>query len=380
MSVTTNATKDGMKRFELIQVMRGAAATMVLFSHIGGVWEQVFGVPYLDDLFRTGFGGVDLFFVTTGFLMFSLNAKDFGHPERAKKFMWKRFIRIFPLYWVVLFAKLGASFGFGYDPETKKLGAGAIARGVFLLPSESGFITPGLIGVSWTLTLEIFFYLLFAAACLMRTRWTTYAASIWFMVCAVRLVAGFTPDNVWLDIVTQPLNLEFGLGCLVAYLLARGHLSAVKGLLPVGALLFVAALVFQHQTKANEEFRAVTLGVGAAVLLAGLVQLEAQRTITVPRLFTLLGDASYSVYLLHGFIAKNITKILKKLVPDVAQSDVQMALLGVVVIALTLAVAVVVHFVLEKPLMRLTKPRSSGPPPPTPRQDRPSVYRTIPVR
>jgi exopolysaccharide production protein ExoZ len=367
-----------MKRLELIQVMRGVAATMVLFSHIDDVFDQVFGAPYLDDLFRTGFAGVDLFFVTTGFLMFSLNAKDFGHGDRAATFVWKRFIRIFPLYWIVLFSKLGASFAFDYDPQTKELGASEIARGVFLLPSPEGFITPGLIGVSWTLTLEIFFYLLFSAACLLPMQATRVLAAAWFTVCAVRQVSGFAPSNVWLDIVTQPLNLEFGLGCLVAYLFAKGHLPSPRWLLLAGAGLFAAALLYQHQAKSNEEFRAVTLGVAGAVLIAGMVKWESQRSVKVPRLFTLLGDASYSVYLLHGFFAKNLTKQFANRFPGIADSEVGLAALGVGVIAATLALSVIVHFAVEKPLIRFTKPRRKSAPPPPSSSERPSIYRTYP--
>ncbi|MXS85805.1 acyltransferase [Nitrosomonas sp. HPC101] len=72
-----------------IQILRGASVLLVVLFHLG------------FDLFKSGFLGVDVFFVISGFLMAVL----YDHKEKSKFFR-RRAIRLLPPYFVVLFLTL----------------------------------------------------------------------------------------------------------------------------------------------------------------------------------------------------------------------------------------------------------------------------------
>ena len=46
--------------------------------------------------------GVQMFFVISGIVIFRAHRKDFNEPEKASVFYWKRFRRVYPLYWICL--------------------------------------------------------------------------------------------------------------------------------------------------------------------------------------------------------------------------------------------------------------------------------------
>src|SRR4051794_24427519 len=78
-----------------IQYLRAAAALMVVYNH---VFSNHLVSQY--DLFKTlGEWGVDIFFVISGFIMWSSTRKTRQSPAA---FAAKRFYRISPLYWVLL--------------------------------------------------------------------------------------------------------------------------------------------------------------------------------------------------------------------------------------------------------------------------------------
>jgi exopolysaccharide production protein ExoZ len=100
-----------MRVLTSIQYLRGLAATAVLLFHLG----ERFGGE-----FKVGSAGVDVFFVISGFIMWVTTA---GKNCSAQQFMRRRFIRIVPLYWIVigvtaLAILLKPQFLFGHDLST----------------------------------------------------------------------------------------------------------------------------------------------------------------------------------------------------------------------------------------------------------------------
>ena len=46
--------------------------------------------------------GVNFFFVPSGFIIFFAHAKDVGRPARIGTYLWRRFARVYPTYWVFI--------------------------------------------------------------------------------------------------------------------------------------------------------------------------------------------------------------------------------------------------------------------------------------
>src|SRR5690606_6137053 len=83
--------------YSSVQVLRAIAASMVVIFHLPAYigYEDVF-IPVLH-------GGVDLFFVISGFVMM-VSTTDKRHDPVS--FLKKRFMRIVPLYWLGTIAML----------------------------------------------------------------------------------------------------------------------------------------------------------------------------------------------------------------------------------------------------------------------------------
>jgi exopolysaccharide production protein ExoZ len=157
---TTSAGPQRSGSVETIQFLRFLAAmAVVLFHGHNASTAHVYqGLGYLFDM---GAAGVHVFFVISGFVIMytSYGSGDAGMP--TARFLLKRFVRIFPIYWMccVAYVAYHILFGSGYDlPLSRLLGA------IFLMPGDSSRI----IGPGWTLSFELFFYLSFAAILRLR--------------------------------------------------------------------------------------------------------------------------------------------------------------------------------------------------------------------
>ena len=84
--------------------IRGFAACWVVLFHVDGLLA-----PYLPGIgrvsfFRSGFRGVDLFFLLSGFVLMHANGQDFRTIRQTEltRFAILRFTRIYPLNTMVL--------------------------------------------------------------------------------------------------------------------------------------------------------------------------------------------------------------------------------------------------------------------------------------
>jgi peptidoglycan/LPS O-acetylase OafA/YrhL len=143
---------------EGIQILRAAAALLVVLSHALHESLAAKALPESPD-WLTAFGdvGVDIFFVISGFIMFYVSFPASRAPVKPAHFLWKRLTRIYPFYWFCLLLTL-AFWWLGLVPSVVP-DADMLVRSVLLFPSNY-FV----IGVSWTLVYEMYFYLIFAAS------------------------------------------------------------------------------------------------------------------------------------------------------------------------------------------------------------------------
>ena len=101
--------------------------------------------------------GVDLFFVISGFIMVYSSEDLFGARGAWRTFLTRRLVRIVPLYWLTTAITIPL-MSLTVDWQS-------LLGSYFFIPyrAPSNAIVP-LHGVGWTLNLEMFFYVIFAAA------------------------------------------------------------------------------------------------------------------------------------------------------------------------------------------------------------------------
>ena len=100
--------KSTTRRFSELDALRGIAALSVVLFHYTAKYREFFGHTFSEKLdLKLGFYGVALFFIISGFVIFMTVNK----VKSASEFVFKRFIRLYPTFWVCLIITfLGVNF------------------------------------------------------------------------------------------------------------------------------------------------------------------------------------------------------------------------------------------------------------------------------
>jgi exopolysaccharide production protein ExoZ len=353
-----------------IQGMRAIAALMVVSCHL---FENIapMRTHWAKQFSFIGGAGVDIFFVISGFIIYHVMQRSIASMDVAGKgpavyaFAMKRFIRIYPLYWIV--------FG---TASLVMAWASPMA-----LPSEPLFPLLALIDnlpnvrvhVAWTLTFEVYFYAVTALSLFLFARRAMVGLAIWFAVIGVATVLGWwVPLARPLDFVFSPLVLEFLLGIAVAMLVDRGF-DRFHGALLAGAFIWMAigTLFLRPSLFAMNEIhlgrlvavsRSFTvhvlgLGIPAAIVIYGIVVLEIRQRWIMPRVLQYLGNASFSIYLWHVVVFYAVAEVFTRLgwVGVVSSTG-----LTALMVAIGLAFGLLSYHFLEQPLLRLLGQRFLG--------------------
>ncbi len=150
-----------------IEAARGIAACLVVALHATHLLfaPKFYAAVPLWGVFRFGHAGVDFFFVLSGFIIFHVHRQDLQVRRRgnAWRYACKRFLRVYPTYWIVL-ALFGAVLIYSPYRDPAQTGIGNVIASVLLLPR----LQEPILGVAWTLRHELLFYGLFGLLLLNR--------------------------------------------------------------------------------------------------------------------------------------------------------------------------------------------------------------------
>lgn len=346
------------KRLNLIQVFRGLASVLVLLAHGNLVFNQNLNQDFLFKIFNFGGSGVDFFFVLSGFIILYIHQSDIGHKNRLKSFFIKRFTRIYPIYWVVLTLKLSASFFFSYDVDTRQRNIGEIVKAFLLFPQDRSILSSSFLGVSWTLSFEMFFYIMFGLLIGLKPKASVAIITSWLLLTFMHLIGviEFSKEQLLLQFIFDGHNLEFALGCLAAYILSKYKVDYGINLIYLGAFFYSLSVInyFYNITKVSY---LISFGIPSMLLVIGSVSLERSKQVKVPYILTYIGNASYSIYLIHGFALNNITKLVLKINPDITQNLLSLNILAVISAVIALTCGCAVYSYIEKPLLSTLKPK-----------------------
>ena len=303
----------GLARIRSIQIIRAIAALAVTLMHAMILWGDKVGAAHAFS-WTNGAAGVDLFFVVSGFIMIVSGSKlaKSEEPRPARRFMAARLIRLVPLYWIATTLKLAMLMA---APAQALVNARPplinVICSYLFIPSlnAKGEVYP-IVVVGWTLSFELLFYLLFAAALAVRAKPLGLLLPVLATLSLVSLLR--TPDWPPLSTLASPLLLEFLMGMIVGEAFLEGRLAGVSTI--VGMLLLGAGLTWLAVGPYDDLWvRAIGFGLAAMAALAGGLCLErfCQAKWTNPAV--LLGEASYSLYLVHGFVLPIVGYIVTKL-------------------------------------------------------------------
>jgi len=348
-------------RLQGIEACRGFAAVLVVFYHAGKMISlpQYYNYTPFGNFFSFGHAGVDFFFVLSGFIITYVHRRDLGRPVALGQFCYRRFVRIFPLYWIVTAIVFVLAL---FSPDrAARLAPGHLIASLLLLPHSQD----PLLGVGWTLEHEMLFYLAFAVAIVSKRLGLALAAAGAGLAVAGSLVRFGFP----LDFLTTPYHLQFMMGVAAAMAVGSGRVAAPGVLAAAGTLGFFATGLTENAGLLTWAGPASILLFGACSMLVitGIATLEQRGQLTVGAAGRLLGGASYAIYLFHtiaiGLLVHAGAELgLLRWIPGWL-----MLLTGAVV---AIGASVVLHIVVERPLM--ARLRRGGALPRTPAGLRPA--------
>ncbi|KIL38731.1 hypothetical protein SD70_24710 [Gordoniibacillus kamchatkensis] len=333
----------------LLQASRGVAACFVLLFHMASMSYKYFHYNLfgLNGLARSG--GVDYFFVLTGFLIYSIYGKRIGTRQKVGKYLTNRFIRIYPLYWLVTLLVLPVYFlvpSFGLGFETQK---DAIIKSLLLIPQSHGPI----LGVAWSLSYFVLFYGIFALLMRMDRKPAYLLLSIWgaLTLCNVLHVPVIGPDisrHFYLNFLFGETNLELAVGCVIAHWAMSHRMNNGAWWLGVGMLGFPAIwLSTKYNWMPYHDF--LLYAVPSSMVLIGLLSVHVSSM--VPRWLAglcRLGDASYTILLTHLLSISVLLKLSKVLA---IQKHMSFLSIDLTIIILTLLICVLIYRTVERPLV-----------------------------
>ena len=357
-----------------IQILRAIAALMVVYTHSISEIENFAASWQQHTAAHTALGtfGVDLFFVISGFIIYHSAGRLTGKTA-SLTFLWHRFRRINPLYYIAVILTLITwthSFLQHRRPPVTWLQA---LYWTILLPVPGDNLRA--VSQAWTLSYEWYFYLLFFLLILFRIR---RKLLVLFPLGAILILSGWLLHDGGRGLpafYTDPLLLEFLLGVAIGSASRRWNpgKTAALWLLTSGTLLCLLLLVTGYynflgpaapHTAGLRYVHAVLWGGTAALIVAGCIFLENSGVAIFRRspLLLLLGDASYSIYLFHMLLLALISAFYLR-VGFFLDPDLAIPISAVAVVALSLPV----YKWVELPLLRWLKrfdPRHPIPPPP----------------
>jgi peptidoglycan/LPS O-acetylase OafA/YrhL len=283
-----------------IQALRGIAACLVVLVHGTHVWLGDFSTGQMSLEWANGKAGVDIFFVISGFVI-TLSAIG-DKALTASQFLGRRLLRIVPLYWLLTFVASLKMFlvwahpSFGSRGYHSPLPIGYLLQCLFFIPVKNpyGHISP-LLDVGWTLNYEMFFYLLFTVALALRIKPVHFLTP----VLAALATVGLFQRASWPAATTlaDPLLLEFLAGMLLGWWVQRGFTLNFKAA-PILGLLGIAGVLALPEGNFPGS-RVLMWGIPGFLLVLAAVSGEVRWGQLVPQWMMKIGDASYSLYLIH---------------------------------------------------------------------------------
>lgn len=357
-----------------LTTLRFLAALHVVLFHMrvegllpGGPW-------WYQNFASIGYTGVNLFFVLSGFILVYTYANV---PANPRRFWQARFARIYPAYALSL-VLTAPSFFFAvrhldipYLAWSKQHLEAACVLTLGLL--QSWFPQAALTwnAVCWSLSVEAFFYLVFPLL-LVWTKQSTprkqfsgilvwslvsLAISVWYIVVhpdGIDKINSGETTLLWKNILSfSPLVRlpEFLVGVFAGclYLSAKNNRKLATPLV-VSGVLVVVVLVLLADRIPRPLISAGFLSPAFAAIIYGLALRPRWSAVLEFRPLVVLGDASYSLYLLHS-TAFGVSDWIPAYAWWVRP---------LVAFLAAVAVSLLSYYLVEEPCRKLLRPRSSS--------------------
>jgi len=290
-----------MKKNKLLglQILRGLAAWIVVFYHINQSYFN-FNPPFdFLKILEYGRFGVDIFFVLSGFIMYN----SVKYTKRGGfSFLLDRIFRIFPIYWLMTFLLIIFTIILPIESYRTSFTWDTLLKSLFLFPCENPKFTgffPFLI-VGWTLTFEMFFYSILSISLYLNKK-----LAIIIAILIISILSFILGDIEFLG-NSNALLYEFVFGVLIAHVYTTIESSKnAKILINPRDISLLVIIIFIYSYLVIKYFGfiyPVKLSVAGFIVVVFLLLENIVRKFPRLQFFVVLGDISYSTYIIHPLI------------------------------------------------------------------------------
>ena len=350
--------------FNTLDAFRFFAFFKVFIFHI-----PIWGFPIFDFLKNGGGAAVSFFFSLSGFLItyLILEEKKSTGTLNLKTFYFRRIIRIWPLYYCMLFFAFLTPYilsvisihgnAEGYEPNWF-ISVAFLENYKMIFTNSFPNVSP--LGVMWSLCVEEHFYIIWGIVFYFVSTRNVH----WVIIGSI-IVANSTRYmfylNGWsfLDVFT---NLDFfAYGAIPAILLIKkkeivhAMLQGISSLSKI-FILIAGILVFMCLPNLNFQFKLLLeptiLGIVFSIILTLIIFEEKLFMISKTNLLSRLGIYTYSLYLTHTIIINLFVKIFEKM-NILLVGSFQALIFVTACLTATVVASILTYYLIEKPFLKL---------------------------
>jgi len=361
--------------------VRGLAILVVMIGHFNLGFYPVYGFERgLRTLIQTGWWGVDLFFVLSGFLITGILLDAKGSSHYFRNFYVRRVLRIFPLYYGFLFAFFILAPALrpptpGGPFDTWRASQGwywsYLSNYQLLFPQ---WARPYPLSHFWTLAVEEQFYLFWPAVVLLTSRKGLLRVCLFCIVGSLlfRIWLNWAGLNPGLGYRLTPARLDtLAIGAALAVMVRDENMwarvrSKARYIIPAAIVaLFLLSIRTRGLAQSSIEMETVgypLIALFSAALIVVAIN-PASRHTRLSRFFQtrtmrVLGKYSYALYVFHFPLAPTLERmgLTIQTFPTVAGSPLPGAIAFTMISgSISLAVALLSWNLYEKHFLRLKR-------------------------
>ncbi|PTQ94064.1 peptidoglycan/LPS O-acetylase OafA/YrhL [Mucilaginibacter yixingensis] len=333
--MTTQSTTGYRDRIIGLDILRSTAILAVLMAHSSDLLSKE--TTFKAAAFFSGFFGVELFFVLSGFLIGTVLMKTFNIPHLNTSsiglFWIRRWFRTLPNYYLIigvynlLYHHITHTWVYSFKNNTSYF---------FFLQNIKPGMSAQYFSVSWSLAIEEWFYLLFPLLLFIgqylsknrRLVLLSVTGIFIFIPLLLRAYFALTSANTEWDNgfrKVMPLRLDgIGVGVLLAYIhyyhktsleKARFKLCGIGSCILIAETLFWACPQFINTGLSSLLFKTIfftCFSIGVALVLPAFYYLKISHKSLFGYAVTNISLVSYSVYLLHPLVLLILPNMLAK--------------------------------------------------------------------
>ena len=348
-------------KIEELESLRGMAALLVVIFHLPK-WNPILDIGIINN----GYLMVDLFFVLSGFVIFTAYSNRIETKTELIRFQFLRFGRLYPVHLVFLFAyfalevakyvavhKLGTQ-----DIRVTPFGEnsfGALIEQLFLLQAigpTGNVVTYNY--PAWSISVEFYTYLIFGLSILFFRKLTIL---LFFVVALIAILMLQTQSTYGFTELLSCLA-GFFIGCITASFVKDSKINLPNYL---SLIIFIFIILFL-QLKSSTDFDLAIYFLTSALIISLVLSRGGWfRKVLKHKTLTWLGLVSYSVYMSHAIILWAVNNVFSRVLkrPEIqgaqgrrilslTTSESLIAIFAVLIVVLV--VSQITYLLIEKPM------------------------------